>query len=54
MTRDGKRFGNIAIEFDPDCNDLISAALEMLAYGLGKLPAAERETKLANIENGNC
>jgi hypothetical protein len=53
MTPDTKRFANIVIEFDPDCNDVISAAFEMLSFALGKLPAAEREAMLSKIENGN-
>ena len=53
MTTPEKRFGNIAIEFDGTCDDVVSAAFEMLAFALGKLPAAEREAMLSKIENGN-
>jgi hypothetical protein len=53
MTTPEKRFGDIAIEFDGACNDVVSAALEMLSFGLSKLPAADREMMLAKIENGD-
>jgi hypothetical protein len=45
MTADNstKRFGNIEITFDQDCDDVVSAALAMLAYGLSGLSADERE-----------
>lgn len=47
-----KRFGAISIEFDNTADDLVSAALAMLAYGLSGLPAAGREAQLQQIEDG--
>jgi len=52
-TPDNKRFGDISIEFDGTCNDVVTAAFEMLSYGLGKLPPVEREAALSKIESGS-
>ena len=51
MTPD-TRFGPITIEFDQGCDDAVSAALAMLAYGLAGLSAAERDRRLQQIEDG--
>jgi len=47
-----RRFGPITIEFDHTCDDQVSAALSMLAHGLSKLSADEREKRLQGIEDG--
>jgi hypothetical protein len=52
MMPDTKRCGPITIEFDHTCDDAVSAALSMLAYGLSKLSADAREERLQGIEDG--
>jgi hypothetical protein len=47
-----KRFGDITIEFDHDCDDAVSASLTMLAYNLSMLVAKERYARLGEIEAG--
>jgi hypothetical protein len=47
-----KRFGRIELEFDKTCDDVVSAALAMLASGLSRLSAEEREERLQKIEDG--
>ena len=52
MTSETKRFGDISIEFDPGCDDAVSAALEMLAFNLSRMGAKERYARLEEIEGG--
>ena len=52
MTSATKRFGDISIEFDPSCDDAVSAALEMLAFNLSRLGAKERYARLEEIGDG--
>jgi len=42
--------GGIELEFDSSCYDASTAAFAMLAFGLSKLPVAEREARLVDIE----
>jgi hypothetical protein len=51
MTPNTKRFGDISIEFDPDCDDAVSASLSMLARSIAQLPPSERVDALFNIES---
>jgi acyl-CoA reductase-like NAD-dependent aldehyde dehydrogenase len=46
-----KRFGDISIEFDPGCDDAVSASLTMLARSIAQLPPSERADALFNIES---
>jgi hypothetical protein len=46
-----KRFGDISIEFDPGCDDAVSASLSMLARSIAQLPPHERVDALFNIES---
>jgi hypothetical protein len=46
-----RRFGDISIEFDPDCDDAVSASLSMLARSIAQLPPSERVDALFNIES---
>ena len=45
-----RRFGDIEIVFDRTCDDVASAALTMLAFGISKVPPDEREARLTDIE----
>jgi len=51
MLSDNDRFEGVTIEFAADY-DLVSAALAVLAKGLSELPAAQREARLAQLEDG--
>jgi hypothetical protein len=51
MMSETKRFGDISIEFDPDCDDAVSASLSMLARSIAQLPPRERVDALFNIES---
>ena len=42
--------GCIELEFDSSCYDAATAAFAVLAFGLSKLPATEREARLVDIE----
>jgi hypothetical protein len=46
-----KRFGDISIEFDPGCDNAVSASLSMLARSIAQLPPSERVDALFNIES---
>ena len=50
MTDTNRRFGDIEMVFDHTCDDVASAALAMLAFGISKLPPDEREARLVDIE----
>jgi len=42
--------GGITLEFDT-CYDVATAAFAVLAFGISKLPATEREARLVDIED---